>query len=200
MKEKNVTENDSSVWLAFLFSLAAENRKRKRTERQIELWALFASHIFIQNDKATSVDSCSVFFFLSRSLFLSFFSLYFYVLYNYRAKAYSTGKVCRCVFPQTKQKEKEIVQKNRKRRSVVIVVLVVSPSFLISRVNSHCVQQKRRRRKNERRRTMLAIDGWMDGWINVRTKKTSTPSPTHTFRKRREEKGEEQNACQNHKQ
>ncbi len=121
-------------------SLAAENRKRKRTERQIELWTLFASHIFIQNDKATSVDSCSVSFFL--------FLLFFCVL----AKAYSTDKVCRCVFPHTKQKEKETVQKNRKRRSVVIIVLVVSPSFLISRVNFHCVQQKRIRKKKREER------------------------------------------------
>jgi hypothetical protein len=34
---KNVTENDVSVWLVSFFSLAAENWKRKRTERQIEL-------------------------------------------------------------------------------------------------------------------------------------------------------------------
>jgi hypothetical protein len=75
---KNVTENDISVWLALFFSLTAGNQKRKRTKRQIELWTLFASHIFIQNDKATSVDSCSVVFFLSFSLLFSiFFWLFF---------------------------------------------------------------------------------------------------------------------------
>ena len=67
---KNVMENDISVWLPLFFSLTAGNQKRKRTERQIELRTLFASHIFIQNDKATSVG-----FFLSS--FFPYFVMFF---------------------------------------------------------------------------------------------------------------------------
>ena len=66
------------VLVSFFFQLnVGELEKGKRTKRQIELWTLFASHIFIQNDKATFDESCSVFFFLSLafSLLFSVFSI-----------------------------------------------------------------------------------------------------------------------------
>jgi hypothetical protein len=124
---------------------------------------------------------------------LSFsYSVFFCILYHYRTQACSTDRVCRRVFPHTKQKEKETVQKNRQRSSFV-VVLVGSPSFLISRVNFHCVQQKRR--------TMASIDGWIDVRKKKKKKTSSTPSPTpYSQGKKRKKKGEEQDACQNHKQ
>jgi len=78
----------------------------RKYARQIELQTLFVSHIFIQNDKATSVDF-------------------------YKKKA-------------REREEKRSRGKRGRRNSyiVVVVVAVVSPSFLISRVNFHCMQQK----------------------------------------------------------
>jgi len=115
---------------------------------------------FIQNDKATSVDFCS--FFLS--FFLSFSrSVFFLCIYSSRASSYWQSMSTR--FPAHKhtqssrkrrKKKGETVRKNMGGRSSVVFVVVAPPSFLISRVNFHCVQQKR-----IRERTKPSIDGWM---------------------------------------
>ena len=61
-KKRRKMKNDIlvRVCLPSSFSLATEHRKEEgkneRTKRQIEPWILFASHIFIQNDKAMSVE------------------------------------------------------------------------------------------------------------------------------------------------
>ncbi len=99
---KNVMKNDILVCLAFSFSLATENWKRKRTGKTNWAMALVCfSHFYSKWQGATSVDSCSVLFSFSRFFFPIFF-FFCCVL-----KAYSTDKVCWCVFPHTKQKEKK---------------------------------------------------------------------------------------------
>ncbi len=129
---------------------------------------------FIQNDKATSVDFCSVFFFYFEPSF-----------------------ICRCVFPariklSMKKKKKKKTRKRAREKSPygkigepVSSSPSVSPSFLISRVNFHCVQQKRRRRG----RTTASIDGWM-----VRCTDGGDLHPLHNIRivrKRRRRKKRE---------
>lgn len=42
---------------------------------------------------------------------------------------------------------------------------------------------------------MLGRDGEMDGWINVRTEKTSIPSPAHTVRKKEEKEKKRRAKC-----
>lgn len=193
------------VCLPSSFSLATEHRKEEgkneRTKRQIEPWILFASHIFIQNDKAMSVEWCSVCFSFSRILF--FFLVRSFVLY--RLKLSRLLKYVDAFSHSRGRKEKETVQKNRGKRETkecrhrcFSIISNFSCQFPLY------VSKEKTKKEN----AMLTKNGWMkqctDGedlhyhhhlLVDAYSQKRGKRGKNE-----RRKKGEEQNACQNHKQ
>jgi hypothetical protein len=143
----------------FLFScssLTFENR-RKKNARHIEPWSLFSSHIFIQNDKAMSVDWCSVFLFF-------FILACFLCVYSSQASFYWWSMPARFsahIRLERRRRKKGTVRKN-------MGTAVVS-NFLCQ--FSSCARKRRRERT-----TTALIDGWKD----ARTEETYTLFTTYT--------------------
>jgi hypothetical protein len=149
-------KNDILVCLAFSFSLATENWKRKRTGKTNWAMALVCfSHFYSKWQGATSVDSCSVLFSFSR--FFSLFSFFFVVFLKLIRLIKYVDAFSRTLSRKKKRNRAEKQEKKECRHRRFSVISNFSCQFSLYATKEKKKKKKREKKKND------AGKRWIDG-------------------------------------